>query len=69
MDHVLKVLTVFINTLLNYKFRRFQIESVYRWQNRCDWKIEICIGKSKNIVGRGENAFQQYFQKISFSRS
>ena len=57
-----KELTVYQIT----KFRLIHIESICRWQNKWDWKIEVCLGKVENILGKGENAGTSIF---SFSQN
>ena len=57
-------------------FGLIQIESICRWQHRCNLKTEILFGMIRKHCGKGENAgyqhfldFPQCFQKASFSRS
>ena len=48
------------------------MEQFFRWQNMCDWKIEICVRDVWKHCGERGNSiflFQQCFQKASFWRS
>ena len=38
-----------------------QIESICRRQHKCDSKTEICSGKGKKNVGKGQNVGFQHF--------
>ena len=51
------------NSLPNDKiFRLFLIESICRRQKKkCELKIEICFGKGKKLLAKGENAVYQHF--------
>ena len=53
---------------IQQRFRLVHIESTYRSQNKCEWKIKVWFGKGRvekgrveNIVGKGENAGYQHF--------
>ena len=48
-------------------FRPVQIQSIRRQQNKCDQKIEICLGKGRKHGGYQHFLlFPQCFQKASF---
>ena len=50
--------------MLIKKYKYFplvQIQSICRWQNKCNLKAEIFLGWVENIAGKGENAGYQHF--------
>ena len=64
----------YINSLPNNKFLdRSKLKAFADNKLNLPEKIEICLGKVENIVGKGENAgdqhfllFPQYFQRFDF---
>ena len=46
-----------INSLPSDKLLKFvQIESIWRRQNKCDWKLKFVFARVEIIVGKRENA-------------
>ena len=54
------------NSLPNDKFLDWSKLKAFADDKKCDTKIEIRIGKGKNIVGKGENAGHQHFLLFSY---
>ena len=53
-----------MNSTKSQHFRWVQIESICRWQNRYEWKFEICFGKSWKHCGKSRKCRLSAFSPL-----
>ena len=58
-----------VNYLANNKILRLvKIQSICTWQNKCEWKIEICFGMDRKHCGKRRKCWLPAFSQRVFKR-
>ena len=45
--------------------RHLQTQSIYRQQNKCDWKVKICSGKGRKHCGKRRKCWKPAFSPFN----